>query len=52
MESSLEKAVNSIAPQAATSRCGMLVTRTGPGTFTVDLSSDVPYGTTKEATTW
>jgi hypothetical protein len=28
---------------------GILVTRTGPGQFTVELSEDVPYGVTEEA---
>ncbi|MFD1214840.1 hypothetical protein ACFQ36_22700 [Arthrobacter sp. GCM10027362] len=30
--------------------CGILVTRTGPGQFTVELSEQVPYGLTWEAT--
>ncbi|MFT4471335.1 hypothetical protein ACMX2H_15640 [Arthrobacter sulfonylureivorans] len=29
--------------------CGILVTRTGPGQFTVELSDDVPYGITQES---
>jgi hypothetical protein len=28
---------------------GILVTKTGPGQFTVELSEDVPYGVTEEA---
>jgi hypothetical protein len=28
---------------------GILVTKTGPGQFTVELSEDVPYGITEEA---
>lgn len=28
---------------------GILVTRTGPGQFTVEMSEDVPYGITEEA---
>ncbi|RAM36794.1 hypothetical protein [Arthrobacter globiformis] len=28
---------------------GILVTRLGPGTFTVTVSADVPYGTTQES---
>jgi hypothetical protein len=28
---------------------GILVTKTGPGHFTVELSEDVPYGVTEEA---
>jgi CHASE3 domain sensor protein len=28
---------------------GILVIRTGPGRFTVELSEDVPYGVTEEA---
>jgi hypothetical protein len=28
---------------------GILVTKTGPGQFTVELSEDVPYGLTEEA---
>jgi hypothetical protein len=28
---------------------GILVTKTGPGRFTVELSEDVPYGVTEEA---
>jgi hypothetical protein len=30
-------------------RCGILVTKNGPGRFTVELSEDVPYGVTLEA---
>lgn len=30
---------------------GILVTKTGPGQFTVELSEDVPYGVTEEAVT-
>lgn len=29
-------------------RCGILVIRQSPGTFTIELSDDVPYGVTKE----
>ena len=29
--------------------CGILVTRKGPGRFTVELSEQVPYGVTWEA---
>lgn len=32
------------------SGCGILVSRTGPGQFTVELSEQVPYGLTWEAT--
>lgn len=28
--------------------CGILVTKTGPGQFTVELSDDVPFGITEE----
>jgi len=31
--------------------CGILVTRTGPGQFTVELSEQVPYGLTWETDT-
>ncbi|NKX51513.1 hypothetical protein HER39_13225 [Arthrobacter deserti] len=30
--------------------CGILVTKTGPGQFTVELSEDVPFGVTEETT--
>lgn len=30
---------------------GILVTKTGPGHFTVELSKDVPYGITEETVT-
>jgi len=29
--------------------CGILVTKTGPGQFTVELTEDVPFGVTEEA---
>jgi hypothetical protein len=29
---------------------GILVTKTGPGKFTVELSEDVPFGVTEETT--
>jgi hypothetical protein len=29
-------------------RSGVLVTKTGPGQFTVELSDEVPYGVTQE----
>jgi hypothetical protein len=32
-------------------RCGILVTKKGPGQFTVELSEQVPYGVTLEART-
>ncbi|NKX56359.1 hypothetical protein [Arthrobacter mobilis] len=31
-------------------RYGILVTKTGPGRFTVELSEDVPFGVTEETT--
>lgn len=31
--------------------CGILATRTGPGQFTVELSEQVPYGSTRETGT-
>lgn len=32
-------------------RCGILVTKTGPGQFTAELSEHVPYGITWETRT-
>lgn len=32
-------------------RCGILVTKTGPGQFTAELSEQVPYGLTWETRT-
>ncbi|MFT4468939.1 hypothetical protein ACMX2H_03420 [Arthrobacter sulfonylureivorans] len=32
-------------------RCGILVTKQGPGQFAVELREDVPYGVTLEART-
>ncbi|SFU11757.1 hypothetical protein SAMN04487915_111167 [Arthrobacter sp. ov118] len=52
MDPRLEQAVDALSGRARERRCGILVTRTGPSTFTASLGQDIPYGTTREATTW
>jgi hypothetical protein len=52
MDLKLEQAVDALSQRARERRCGITVTRTGPGTFTASLDRGVPYGTTREASTW
>lgn len=52
MESTLDDAVRILRPEAMARRHGLMVTRSGPHTFTVSLDQDVPYGTTRERTAW
>lgn len=40
----LDKAVNAIIPAALEQRQGILVTRHGPGSYTVDVDASVPCG--------
>ncbi|MGY3318499.1 hypothetical protein ACVWZ7_001602 [Arthrobacter sp. TE12232] len=50
VENHLDRAVEMAVQQAIASggRHGILVTRHGPGSFTVAVSDEVPYGTTQE----
>lgn len=52
MERSLDTAVKQLSTGARAAKCGILVTRRGPNTFTVSLSRSVPFGTTVEKVTW
>lgn len=46
----LEQAVDALIEAAAeTGECGILVTRHEPGTYTVALDENVPFGQTHEA---
>jgi hypothetical protein len=50
IQEDLDSAVELARRQAMTDgRHGILVTRLGPASFTVTLSSKVPYGTTQES---
>lgn len=49
METELAAAVDTVRQAALTERrCGILITRHGPGKYTVSLSDDVPFGLTRE----
>lgn len=49
MEAELSAAVDAVLESALEERrCGVLVTRRGPGSFTVSLSHDVPFGLSRE----
>jgi hypothetical protein len=52
MDRTLDTAVQQLSTKAKTANCGILVTRSGPGTFTVSLNQSVPCGTTLERVTW
>ncbi|MBB6405133.1 hypothetical protein HNP00_002453 [Arthrobacter sp. AZCC_0090] len=52
MDSSIEEAVQTLSAKAKTLKCGILVTRSGPQTFTACLSQEIPYGTTHERAIW
>jgi len=53
MDSELDAAVTAAAAFAlAGKRHGILVTRIGADTFTVDLSEAVPFGLTREHQAW
>ncbi|WP_223986193.1 hypothetical protein [Arthrobacter sp. NicSoilB8] len=52
LEQRLDNAVGKLIKNAKLRKQGMLVTRSGPETFTVSLSEKVPYGTTMEKMNW
>lgn len=52
MDSALDEAVQTLSQRARSSRCGILVTRSGPGDFTVSVDRSVPFGTTLERNNW
>lgn len=52
VDGALDAAVDALSERAKTLKKGILVTRSGPGTFTVSLSAAVPYGTIHEHTSW
>jgi hypothetical protein len=53
MDSELDAAVTAAKAYAlAGQRYGILVTRLGANTFTVDLSETVPFGLTREHQAW
>jgi hypothetical protein len=52
MDSSLNEAVQTLSAKAKALKCGILVTRTGPQTFTACLSQEIPYGVTREHAIW
>jgi len=53
MDSQLDDAVAAAKAHALTGkRQGILVTRHGADTFTVDLSETVPFGLTRECQAW
>ena len=53
LEEQLEEAVSTAREWAAQEKSrGILVTRLGPGHFTVGLSDDVPFGVTVECRAW
>lgn len=52
MDHALDSVVRDLSKRAKGSECGILVTRTGPNTFTASLSYEVPYGTTQEKVAW
>jgi hypothetical protein len=53
MDSQLDDAVAAAKAHALDGkRHGILVTRHGAGTFTVDLSETVPFGLTRECQAW
>ncbi|WP_091470993.1 hypothetical protein [Paenarthrobacter nitroguajacolicus] len=52
LDSALDAAVEELASQARTSRCGILVTRSGPNVFTLSVNPGIPFGTTLEQDTW
>lgn len=52
MDSALEEAVQTLSAKAKTLECGILVTRSGPQTFTASVSHEIPYGITHEHAAW
>ena len=53
MDSQLDDAVAAAKAHALDGKChGILVTRHGADTFTVDLSETVPFGLTREHQAW
>lgn len=52
METELEAAVSRARETAVKEQAGILVTRNGPTTFTVEVSGEVPYGLTEEQQAW
>lgn len=52
LETELETAVHTLRPSAAALNCGILVVRHGPGQYTAQFARDVPFGLTREHTTW
>lgn len=52
MDRALDAAVEALSQRANAMKKGILVTRSGPATFTATLSAEVPYGTIHEHTSW
>jgi hypothetical protein len=52
MESTLNATVQRLMVRARHSQHGILVTRSGPYTFTVSLTHEVPFGLTREHQDW
>lgn len=52
LEHRLGTALGKLLQNAKLRKQGMLVTRSGPETFTLSLSEKVPYGTTMEKMSW
>lgn len=52
MDRALDSGVEALKEKARESRQGIVVTRCAPATFTITLSSDVPYGYTRETQAW
>jgi hypothetical protein len=51
IDHTLDSVVRDLSPRAAAAKCGIAITRSGPNTFTVGLSHNVPQGSTFEEVT-